>query len=160
MRSIYGPGRLLLSSKKPKIINLIKSIEHLSYDEIKKLPEKADVIRGLLEIKQLGTKKGLVSELIADKMQNNYVPTTTKNISNIYQYHGDSVWLKIKSSELLLEPQWYWQEIDTNKIYVSSNLIDVTNDILHSLKNNSTYIKCGNIDDLKLLERDRVSKIL
>lgn len=160
MRSCYGPGRLLLASKKPKIQKLIKDLETMSIDQIKQLNEKPDIIKGLIEIKTFGSKKATISELIADKMQGNALPTSINKLSPIYQYTGNPRWLKTRSSEILLEPHWHWHLLSTNQLYVSSNFINLDDVIVDELKADSVYIKLGSIDDLMSLEKDRIYKLL
>lgn len=156
---MYGPGRLLLVSKKPNIQKLIKDIETMSVDDIKKLNEKPNVIKGLIEIKELGTDKGTNAELIATAMQKHYKPDIEKP-SCIYQYHGEPFWVKVNSSELQFETKWYWLELSQSEIIVSSNKIKVSNLTLSKLKESSTYISTGLLRDLQALEKYRVSKLL
>lgn len=70
MRSQYGPEKILLASKKPHIQNLIKQVINLTEDQIKELPEKPDIIKGLLNIKKLQTNAEALqrAEKIADMM--------------------------------------------------------------------------------------------
>jgi hypothetical protein len=157
---MYGPGQLLLASKKPKIIKLIKSIETLTIDEIKRLPEKPDVIRGLIEIKEFGNYgKGTLAELIADKMQTVHEPVN-ESWKPIWQYQGDYYWLKAGKSELQISPMWYWQELDQQCIRISSNKIHISDTTLAYLKTNSVYVKTGSVSELINLEKDRVSKLI
>jgi hypothetical protein len=156
---MYGPGHLLLASKKTKIINLVRSIESMSIDEIKGLPEKPDIIRGLIEIKEFGNYgKGTVAELIADKMQTLHDPKL-EQWKPIWQYQGDYYWVKTGKSELQISPTWYWQELDNLCIRVSSNNIAVNNTTMSHLKTNSVYVKIGSSSELINLEKDRVSKL-
>ena len=159
MRSIYGPGRLLLASKKPKIQQLIKQIDLLSIEEIQQLPEKPDVIKGLIEIKELGTEKGTNAELIASLMQRSHKDNIETD-SNIYQYHGDTFWIKIRSTELKIETGWHWMEISSSEIIISSNKIQISDNNLEKLKGSSNLKKVGRLNDLLLLEKDRVSTLL
>jgi hypothetical protein len=72
MRStLHGPEAFLLKSKKPYIIELIARCKTLSDDEIRALPEKPDVIKGLLNIRKLAdqARAASVAELLADMMQ-------------------------------------------------------------------------------------------
>jgi hypothetical protein len=72
MRStLHGPEAFLLKSKKPYIIELIARCKTLSDDEIRALPEKPDVIKGLLNIRKLADqdRAASVAELLADMMQ-------------------------------------------------------------------------------------------
>ena len=157
---MYGPGQLLLASKKPKIINLIRSIETMTIEEIKKLPEKPDIIRGLIEIKEFGDQgKGTMAWIIANKMQQGRAFEREKTLP-IWQYNGDSCWLKTGKSEIQILPTWYWQEIDTNTVCISSNNVTVTGSILSRLKKDSEYIKTGTRFDLIDLEKSRVSKLI
>jgi hypothetical protein len=160
MRSMYGPGQLLLASKKPKIINLVRSIKSMSIDEIKSLPEKPDVIRGLIEIKEFGDYgKGTVAELIADKMQTLHDPKSEQP-KPIWQYQGDHYWVKTGKSELQISPTWYWQELDNLCIRISSNNISVNSATFIHLKTNSVYVKIGNYSELINLEKDRISNLI
>lgn len=159
MRSIYGPGRLLLASKKPQIKKLIKDIKNLTVDQIKQLKEKPDVIKGLIEIKELGTDKGTNAELIATAMQKNH-NTTIEIPCTIYQYNGEPFWVKTSSSELRIENTWHWMELAENKINISSNTIRLSTADFTRLKTSSNFIKIGLLKDLRLLEKDRISKLL
>lgn len=78
MRSTYGPERLLLASKKPRIIELIESIKSMSIDEIKLLPEKPDIIKGLINIKTGADRANAAqrAEAIADAM----MAATSRNL--------------------------------------------------------------------------------
>lgn len=156
---MYGPGRLLLASKKPKIQNLVKIIDTLTIEDIRNLPEKPDVIRGLIEIKELGREKGTNAELIASAMQKSHNPKK-ETPSKIYQYYGNQFWVKIKSTEILIQPQWYWLELSQYEVYISSNKIKLSSIDYLQLKQHSNYISDGVINDVRLLEKDRVSKLL
>jgi hypothetical protein len=70
MRSQFGPERLLLASKKPRIKELIVASSLMTEDEIKDLPEKPDVIKGLLNIRKLDnqSKSTSIAEKLADMM--------------------------------------------------------------------------------------------
>ena len=72
MRStLHGPEAFLLKSKKPHILNLIERCKSLTDDEIRALPEKPDVIKGLLNIRKLAdqARAASVAEMLADMMQ-------------------------------------------------------------------------------------------
>lgn len=159
MRSIYGPGRLLLASKKPRIQQLIKDADNLSVDQIKQLKEKPDVIRGLIEIKELGKGKGTNAELIATLMQKSHISDVEPH-GAIYQFHGEPFWIKTKLSELQIATNWYWLEMSINEINISSNTIKISKYDLTKLKTSSSLVKTGTLEDLKQLEKDRVSKLL
>lgn len=79
MRSQYGPETLLLASKKPHIKNLLAQLPNLTEDQVKSLPEKPDVIKGLLNIKKTQDNGQALkrAELIADMMM---AATTKRNI--------------------------------------------------------------------------------
>lgn len=71
MRStLHGPEAYLLKSKKPHIIALVERCRSLSDDEIRALPEKPDVIKGLLGIRRLADQEraATIAERLADMM--------------------------------------------------------------------------------------------
>ena len=77
MRStLHGPEAFLLKSKKPHIQDLIARSKHMSEAEIRALPEKPDVIRGLLGINKLDdqSRAASVAERLADMMIAKYHP--------------------------------------------------------------------------------------
>ena len=61
----------MLKSKKPYILDLIQRCKSLTDDEIRALPEKPDVIKGLLNIRKLAdqARAASVAEMLADMMQ-------------------------------------------------------------------------------------------
>lgn len=79
MRStLHGPGEFLLKSKKPRIQALVARCNEMSVQDIEKLDEKPDIIRGLLEIKKRKSQaeSAKLAELLADMM-------TSKNHPNL-----------------------------------------------------------------------------
>ena len=74
MRSSFGPEKLLLASKKPRIKELLAKAETMTEDEIKKLSEKPDIIKGLLNIhKNRNQEDALIrATAIADAMMAKY----------------------------------------------------------------------------------------
>lgn len=75
MRStIHGPGIYLLKSKKPHIIDLVARAGTMTDDEIRALPEKPDVIKGLLDIRKMAdqSRAASVAERLADMMISAY----------------------------------------------------------------------------------------
>jgi hypothetical protein len=71
MRSIlHGPEAFLLKSKKPRIQELVAKATSMSVEEIEKLDEKADIKRGLVNIKKSFEQNASVfrAELLADMM--------------------------------------------------------------------------------------------
>lgn len=70
MRSAYGPEKLLLASKKPKIVDLVKRAALMTKEEISTLNEKPDIIKGLLNIKSSIEQEEALkrAEAIADAM--------------------------------------------------------------------------------------------
>jgi hypothetical protein len=160
MRSMYGPGQLLSASKKPRLLSLIEQSKNLSVDEIKRLNEKSWIIQGLLEIKELGTEKLTKAELIANKMQTKHAQSWETFSNAIYQYNGEPRWIKTGRSELLVETGWYWAYLYADKIYVSSNIVNLHPNLINEMKLQSQYIKMGSISSLKELERDRVFKLI
>lgn len=75
MRSaLHGPEAYLLKSKKPHIQELIERAKTMTEKEIRALPEKPDVIKGLLNIRKMAdqTRAASVAEKLADMMQAAY----------------------------------------------------------------------------------------
>lgn len=75
MRSaLHGPEAYLLKSKKPHIQELVKLAETMTEEEINSLPEKPDVIKGLLNIRKKANqdKSAVMAEILADMMQSAY----------------------------------------------------------------------------------------
>lgn len=69
--SLHGPEAYLLKSKKPHIIELIERCKSLTDDQIRALPEKPDVIKGLLNIRKKHDqiRAASLAEKLADMMQ-------------------------------------------------------------------------------------------
>lgn len=75
MRStLHGPEAYLLKSKKPHIQALIERAKTMTEEEIRALPEKPDVIKGLLNIRKTAdqTRSAIMAETLADMMQAAY----------------------------------------------------------------------------------------
>ena len=75
MRSaLHGPEVYLLKSKKPHIRDLVNRAKTMTEEEIRSLPEKPDVIKGLLNIrKQVDqSRSAIMAEKLADMMQAAY----------------------------------------------------------------------------------------
>jgi hypothetical protein len=81
MRSSFGPERFLLASKKPYIKQLLANVNNLSEDDIKKLNEKPDIIKGLLAIKKTHgqAEAAIRAEIIANQMIEKSLKTSSKN---------------------------------------------------------------------------------
>jgi len=165
--SLYGPDQLLLASKKPRIIELVKNSRTMTVDEIKALPEKADTISGLLLIKEFGDGKASIAEKIADLMQqrnSNKKPSIVNGIVSIYQYMGlDSVWLKSgrSGSEVELKPVVYFiNDSEENQIYFQSVKTTIDLITLKQVLANSQFIKIANYQEFQLLERNRVASLI
>ncbi len=78
MRStLHGPSEFLLKSKKPRIQALIARCYDMSEQDIEKLDEKPDIIRGLLELRDRKNKAESSSraERLADMMIAKHHPT-------------------------------------------------------------------------------------
>ena len=154
---MYGPDQLLLASKKPHIQELVKRCVDMSDAEIESLPEKSDVIKGLMIIKHLGPGKASVAEKIANKMQVNFREQATQlPVMNIYQYFGPDVYIKVGSSEVLLCTGNYLAFDDASRV-IFNNVKSV--DPVMSIVKSCTWVQQGTIDDLKQLERSRITKI-
>lgn len=72
--SLHGPEVYLLKSKKPHIQDLVNRAKTMTEEEIRSLPEKPDVIKGLLNIhKQVDqSRSAIMAEKLADMMQAAY----------------------------------------------------------------------------------------
>jgi len=163
MRSIYGPDTLLLASKKPRVKELIEKSRYMSEDEILSLPEKPDVIRGLLLIRQFGSnfKKGTIAEKIADKMANASViiPGGLTILCNIYVISNEDIWVPVGSTQLEAKIGWYWAHLDDGRVFISNNLIFVSDITLQMLMRCSVFVKYGDMQDLTILDRARITKL-
>jgi hypothetical protein len=166
---MYDPGQLLLVSKKPRIQELVARSKSLSEEQIKALPEKPDVIRGLLLINQFGhdQKKSLLSHKIADAMQEHTniekIPSIINEVFPIYQYRAaQPIWIitGIHLSEVMLNPDDYWALKPDNQIIFKSNHSNVDLGVVKQLISNSTMIKYGTTSQMLELEQARTSKLL
>ena len=71
MRStIHGPEAFLLKSKKPHIQALVANVESMTNEQIERLNEKPDIIKGLLNIKRIKEQESAAkrAEILADLM--------------------------------------------------------------------------------------------
>jgi len=166
---MYDPGQLLLASKKPRIQELIARSKSLNEEQIKALPEKPDVIRGLLLINQFGSdqKKALLSHKVADAMQEQTniekIPSIINEIFPIYQYcAAQPIWIVtgINLSEVLLNPNDYWALKPNNQIIFKSNHSNISLSLVKELISNSNIIKYGTTSQMLELEQTRTSKLL
>ena len=168
MRSaLYGPDQLLLASKKPRIIELVKHSRTMTPEQIQALPEKADIIRGLLIINEFGDNKASVAEMIADRMQErnyNKKPSIINSIISIYQYCGpDTIWVKSgrSGSEVELKPGIYFiNDPEENQIYFQSVWTSIDLVYLKVILTNSKFIKIAKYEEYQLLERNRIAALV
>ena len=74
--SLHGPEAFLLKSKKPHVQDLVARCRTMTDDEINALPEKPDVIKGLLNIRKLDMQAASASraEILADLMTKMHHP--------------------------------------------------------------------------------------
>ena len=171
MRSYYGPDQYLIKSKKPHIQELVWRCTSMSDEEIAALPEKADVKRGLMIIKHLGTEKATVAEKIANCMQETSIPTVPLlEVMNIYMYVGEPIWINTHSVEIsvgighnsrgdsgvLLEYGQYFAFNTKNQV-VFNNVI--SNQPVIAVTKTAKFIQSGTIEDMKRLDRERISKL-
>lgn len=71
MRStLHGPEAFLLKSKKPHIQALVANVESMTNEQIERLNEKPDIIKGLLNIKRKKEQESAAkrAEILADLM--------------------------------------------------------------------------------------------
>jgi hypothetical protein len=156
---MYGPETLLLASKKPRIRDLVERSRKMTEDEIRGLPEKPDVIRGLLMINNLseGQKKATIAENLADMMTVDNVPTTglEEMRCEIYRITSESFWVHIGASQLEVREGWNWAVLEDGRLWLSGNILD-SKATLALLSSKSSFVQSGTIKaDLYRLEIDR-----
>ena len=73
---MYGPEQYLIKSKKPHIQALVAAAANMTTEDIEKLDEKTDIIRGLLAIKKksVQAESAARAEQLADMMIKKYHP--------------------------------------------------------------------------------------
>lgn len=161
---MYGPAELLLASKKPRIKELVNRSKSMTEEEIKALPEKPDVIRGLLLINLFGEdqKKATVAEKVANLMQKNHVdqPKGNSRSCHIFVVTSDDTWLKIGSMTLEIKNGWHWAQLGDGTVYISTSATRITQDALEALMGMSRYIMQGTLAEFKELERKRLSNLV
>lgn len=77
MRStLHGPDAFLLKSKKPHIQSLVANVDNMTNEQIERLNEKPDVIKGLLNIKRQKEQESAAkrAEILADLMMQKHHP--------------------------------------------------------------------------------------
>ena len=160
MRSMYGPDALLLASKKPRIVALVSRAGQMTVDEIHRLDEKPDVIKGLLIIKQLGTTKGTVAEKIASKMQESAISVTnpTDRACAILRI-CHTTWVTTGKSQVELMAGWLWGDLGNGLVRAAGAFMQASQNDYETLKANSVQVEIGTIERLKLMEKDRLSKL-
>lgn len=157
---MYGPDQLLLASKKPRIQDLIRKSKSMNEDEIRSLPEKPDVIRGLLLINLFGEnqKKATLAEKVADLMQCHHVdqPNGDERSCQVFRIVdvGDG-WLKTGGTLLEIKEGWHWAMLSDGIIYLTNFSTRITTEDLQKLTNMSTHIGIKTLGEYKELERQR-----
>ena len=158
---MYGPDQLLLASKKPRIRDLIERSRAMTEEEIKALPEKPDVVRGLLLINLFGEDqtKATVAEKIANLMQKGHVgtPSGDQNSCQMFQIIGPDTWLTVGSSTVEVKNGWHWAQLGDGMIYLSTSPMKVDASGMDALVGMSRCIGHGTLGDHKNLERQRLS---
>lgn len=157
---MYGPETLLLASKKPRIKELIERSRSMTEDEIKALPEKPDVIRGLLLINQLDIRqeKSLLANRIADAMQKAHVSQPRGNELSCHVFRISSIgenWLKTGSTLTEIKEGWHWAQLADGRVYLADSPVTVDDDSLKSLMSMSQYVGQKTLGEFKDLERQR-----
>lgn len=160
MRSMYGPDQLLLASKKPRIRDLVSRSRTMTEEEIRSLPEKPDVIRGLLLINLFGEdqRKATIAEKVADLMQKKHVdlPSGDEKSCHVYRIStaGDE-WLRTDSTMLEIKEGWHWALMADGTIYLANLPTRVDQDELGRLMGISHYVGKMDLFAFKELERKR-----
>lgn len=157
---MYGPDALLLASKKPRIVDLVKRAKTMTEDEIKNLPEKPDVIRGLLLIKQFGDQeeKAVLAEKIAGAMQRNHVDQPKGDGLSCHVFRVNAIgetWLKTRSTMVEVKEGWHWAQLENGVVYLADAPITSDDESVRHLMSISTYIGERTLGEFKDLERMR-----
>lgn len=161
---MYGPDALLLASKKPRMRELVDRAAHMSVEQIRNLPEKPDVIRGLLLIREFGTNGGklTVADKVANAMQTKHTDVQSGNsmVCRIFRVNNaNDTWVG-RSSKVEVMNGWHWASVGNGKIYLSTSIIDVDDGSLGDLERVSSFVTDGLISDLIDLERKRLSSVI
>jgi hypothetical protein len=159
VRSMYGPDQLLLASKKPRIKELVAKIPYLTVEEIKNLPEKSDIIRGLLLIKDFGIDKATVHQQIADKMIEKHPINLTVEFEacNIYQLSiTEPMWARVGATMLEVNPGDYFGVLNDGKCIIKNIVLPPQPNFLLYCN----FIQSGNVQDLKDIEYRRMQKLI
>jgi hypothetical protein len=156
---MYGPEALLLASKKPRIRDLVSRSREMTEDEIRALPEKPDVIRGLLMINNLSEnqKHAAVAERLANAMSSDNIPTTglEEMRCEIYRISSDSFWLHVGASQLEVKEGWNWAVLEDGRVWLSGNILS-SRQMLEILSSHSSFVQSGTVKaDLYRLEIER-----
>jgi len=159
VRSIYGPETLLLASKKPRIRDLVAKSREMTEEQIRALPEKPDIIRGLLVINNLSEnqKRAAAAERLANMMSSDNTPTIglEKMPCQIYRISAESFWLHIGASQLEVKEGWNWAVLEDGRIWLSGNILS-SRQILEILSSRSSFVQSGTVKaDLYRLEIER-----
>jgi hypothetical protein len=157
---MYGPETLLLASKKPRIKELVERSRTMTADEIKMLPEKPDIIRGLLLINQFSDQqqKATLAEKIAGAMQKNHVDQTKGDELPCHVFRITAIgenWLKTGSTMLEIKEGWHWAQLENGTVYLANAPITSDDESVRYLMSISQYIGQKTLGEFKDLERQR-----
>lgn len=157
---MYGPDTLLLASKKPRIKELIARARTMTQLEIQSLPEKPDVIRGLLLIREFDDQqtKATVAEKIAEAMQRKHVDQPSSNTMECQVYRvasGGDNWIKSGSTLIEVKEGWHWAAMESGLIYLANSPITPSIESLQNLMSISQYIGKHTLEEFKEIERQR-----
>lgn len=160
MRSMYGPDTLLLASKKPRIQELVRLSRTLNEEQIRSLPEKPDVIRGLLLINLFGSdqSKSTLAEKIASRMQENHRADMPLDDQLCHVYRIATVadpWLKTGSGLIEIKEGWHWAILQDGKTYLGSSVVSISPTEIEKLKNMSMDLGDLKVGEFKDLEKRR-----
>lgn len=143
---------------------LVQRSRTMTEDEILVLPEKPDVIKGLLAINGLTQrdKAARMAEQLANKMEsitNNQASGLEEMPCQIYRISSETFWLHIGGTQLEAKEGWHWAVIPGNKIWMHGTIFD--NDlVIGQLAPRSTFVQNGQVkNDLYRLEVERRNRL-
>lgn len=174
VRSFYSVETLLLTSKKPRIKELVANAKYMSDDEIMNLTESLSTRQGLLAIKfydidvnNLEEFKLTRGERIANLMMKSVVKSNSLNSAfdltdiRIMQLNYEVIISQHISNELTIPPKWYWAKLSEKDVFLSTTTIsNLTQQSMDILEKSSSFIKNGNIADLKELDLIRRDSLI
>ena len=154
----------MLASKKPRIIELVAKVATMNEDEIRALPEKPDVLKGLLNLHQRAAneQRVLEAERLASMMQQQPINGIAVNDQSCHVYMinliGDG-WIRSGSNLLEIKEGWHWSQLLDGTVWLTNVSITTTAETINDLLSCSRYIGLKTFGEYRDLERDRRNKL-